>query len=76
MGFLLLQASLQTGALAPAMTSETVLEALAGVAVGIFVLNERIDQSPAETVRVAARTGADGRGPAGARPLPRSSQTA
>lgn len=49
-GFLLLQASLQTGALAPAMTSETVLEALAGVAVGIFVLNERIDQSPAETV--------------------------
>jgi len=49
-GFLLVQASLQTGALAPAMTSETVLEALAGVAVGIFVLNERIDQSPAETV--------------------------
>jgi drug/metabolite transporter (DMT)-like permease len=49
-GFLLAQASLQTGALAPAMTSETVLEALAGVAVGIFVLNERLDQSPAETV--------------------------
>ena len=49
-GFLLLQAALQTGALAPAMTSETVLEALAGVVVGIFVLNERLDQSPAETV--------------------------
>jgi len=49
-GFLLLQAALQTGALAPAMTSDTVMEALAGVAVGIFVLNERIDQSPAETV--------------------------
>jgi len=49
-GFLLAQASLQTGALAPAMTSETVLEALAGVAVGIFVLNERIDQSAGETV--------------------------
>lgn len=49
-GFLLAQASLQTGALAPAMTSETVLEALAGVAVGIFVLNERIDQSGGETV--------------------------
>jgi hypothetical protein len=49
-GFLLLQASLQTGALAPAVTSETVLEALAGVAVGIFVLNERLDQSWAETV--------------------------
>ena len=49
-GFLLAQASLQTGALAPAMTSETVLEALAGVVVGITVLNERLDQSPAETV--------------------------
>ena len=49
-GFLLAQASLQTGALAPAMTSETVLEALAGVAVGIFVLYERIDQSAGETV--------------------------
>jgi drug/metabolite transporter (DMT)-like permease len=47
--FLLFQASLQTGALAPAMTSETVLEALAGVAVGMFVLNERLDQNPAET---------------------------
>jgi hypothetical protein len=49
-GFLLFQASLQTGALAPAMTSETVLEALAGVAVGMFVLNERLDQSWAETI--------------------------
>src|SRR3954469_1234953 len=49
-GFLLLQAALQTGALAPAMTSDTVMEALAGVAVGMFVLNERIDQSSAETV--------------------------
>jgi drug/metabolite transporter (DMT)-like permease len=49
-GFLLVQASLQTGALAPAMTSETVLEAVAGVAVGIFLLNERLDQSPAQTV--------------------------
>jgi len=49
-GFLLAQASLQAGALAPAMTSETVLEALAGVAVGMFVLNERLDQNPAETV--------------------------
>jgi drug/metabolite transporter (DMT)-like permease len=48
-GFTLAQASLQTGALAPAMTSETVLEALAGVAVGMFVLNERLDQSAAET---------------------------
>lgn len=50
LGFLLAQASLQTGALAPAMTSETVLEAVAGVAVGMFVLNERLDQNPAETV--------------------------
>jgi drug/metabolite transporter (DMT)-like permease len=49
-GFLLAQASLQTGALAPAMTSETVLEALAGVVVGLFVLNERLDQSWAETI--------------------------
>jgi drug/metabolite transporter (DMT)-like permease len=49
-GFLLAQASLQTGALAPAMTSETVLEALAGVVVGITVLSERLDQSSAETV--------------------------
>jgi drug/metabolite transporter (DMT)-like permease len=49
-GFLLAQASLQTGALAPAMTSETVLEALAGVVVGITVLNERLDQNPVETV--------------------------
>jgi drug/metabolite transporter (DMT)-like permease len=49
-GFLLFQASLQTGALAPAMTSETVLEALAGVTVGLFVLNERLDQSWAETI--------------------------
>lgn len=49
-GFLLVQASLQTGTLAPAMTSETVLEAVAGVAVGIFVLNERLDQSPGQTV--------------------------
>ncbi len=49
-GFLLAQASLQTGALAPAMTSETVLEAVAGVVVGLFVLNERLDQSWAETV--------------------------
>lgn len=49
-GFLLAQASLQTGALAPAVTSETVLEALAGVVVGITVLSERLDQSSAETV--------------------------
>lgn len=49
-GFLLAQASLQTGALAPAMTSETVLEAFAGVAIGMFVLNERLDQSYGETV--------------------------
>ena len=49
-GFLLVQASLQTGALAPAMTSETVLEAVAGVAVGYFVLNERLDQSVGETI--------------------------
>jgi drug/metabolite transporter (DMT)-like permease len=48
-GFTLVQASLQAGALAPAMTSETVLEAVAGVAVGMFVLNERLDQNPAET---------------------------
>jgi drug/metabolite transporter (DMT)-like permease len=49
-GFLLAQVSLQTGALAPAMTSETVLEAVAGVAVGYFVLYERLDQSMGETV--------------------------
>lgn len=48
-GFLLLQAALQTAALAPAMTSDTVIEALAGVAVGMFVLNERLDQSYGET---------------------------
>ena len=48
-GFTLAQASLQAGALAPAMTSETVLEGFAGVAVGIFVLDERLDQNPAET---------------------------
>lgn len=49
-GFLLAQASLQAGALAPAMTSETVLEAVAGVAVGYFVLDERLDQSAPETI--------------------------
>ena len=49
-GFLLGQAALQAGALAPAMTSQTVFEALAGVAVGMFVLNERIDQNPPETL--------------------------
>lgn len=49
-GFLLAQSSLQAGALAPAMTSETVLEAVAGVAVGYFMLYERLDQSVGETV--------------------------
>jgi drug/metabolite transporter (DMT)-like permease len=44
--FLLAQASLQTGALPPAMTAETVLETVAGVAAGILLLQERLDENP------------------------------
>jgi hypothetical protein len=48
--FLLFQASLQTGALPPAMTAETVLETAAGVAAGIFLFQERLDEDPWQTV--------------------------
>jgi drug/metabolite transporter (DMT)-like permease len=45
-GFTLLQASLQTGALAPSVTTAMVFETVAGVAVGIALLHEELHEEP------------------------------
>ena len=75
-GFLLLQAALQTGALAPAMTSDTV-HGGARRCRSRNLRPERADRpEPGGDGRVVARAGADGRGPVRAGPLPRSRQTA
>ncbi|MBA3716895.1 MAG: DMT family transporter [Actinobacteria bacterium] len=42
-GFLLIQSSLQAGSLAPAVASETELETVTGIVVGIVLLRERLD---------------------------------
>ena len=46
-GFLLVQASLHTGALAPAITSSMVLETVVGVVIGVTVLEESLHESRA-----------------------------
>jgi drug/metabolite transporter (DMT)-like permease len=43
-GFALLQASLQTGALAPSITTSMVFETVAGVAIGISLLGEELHE--------------------------------
>ncbi|MBA3716897.1 MAG: DMT family transporter [Actinobacteria bacterium] len=43
-GFTLLQASLQTGALAPSVTTSMVFETVAGVAIGIVLLGEELHE--------------------------------
>lgn len=43
-GFTLLQASLQTGALAPSVTTSIVFETVAGVAIGIALLGEELHE--------------------------------
>jgi len=45
-GFTLLQASLQRGALAPSVTTSMVFETVAGVAVGIALLGEELHEQP------------------------------
>lgn len=44
-GFMLIQASLHTGALAPAITTTMVLETVVGVVIGITVLEESLHES-------------------------------
>jgi len=44
-GFMLVQASLHTGALAPAITTSMVLETVVGVVVGVTVLQENLHES-------------------------------
>jgi drug/metabolite transporter (DMT)-like permease len=44
-GFMLVQASLHTGALAPAITTAMVLETIVGVLIGITVLEENLHES-------------------------------
>lgn len=43
-GFALVQASLQTGALAPSISTTMVFETIVGVAVGIFMLDEQLHE--------------------------------
>jgi drug/metabolite transporter (DMT)-like permease len=45
-GFALVQMSLQTGALAPAISTTMVFETIVGVAVGIFMLHEELHPEP------------------------------
>src|SRR5436190_17087614 len=47
LGFMLVQASLHTGALAPAITTSMVLETVVGVVVGVTVLEESLHESKA-----------------------------